>query len=549
MSIKPRNVGEALLLRLKQLGVDFFFANPGTEFASVIRGFRELAAELLPEPILAPHEFQAVSMAYGAYLGSGRPQAVMTHANVGAANAVIGLIAAARMNIPLIFIAGQTSVSERETLGHRDKIIHWAQEAKDQGGMYREYVKWEVEVRDESCIYDVLDRAYAIAMSEPRGPVAISISRDILVSERVQSMPEKIQVQPSPPFTLNADSLKKFFSLLADAKRPLLITNRLGADPSSVPLLVEAAERHGLGVVTPDDFYVSFPATHTQHLGFKHGTALKESDLVIVLDTDVPWYPSENGPAPEAKVVHVGPDPLLESLPLRSHRGDLFLRSSCHEFLLALCGQAAESKHLEVRRAWCVRNLVPLAPMSSVKELTAESVSATLAEMLGENFFLVNELGLVPELLRRQHPGTYFRSGSASPLGWGVGCALGLSLATPEKIAVACVGDGVFFLSPMLGALLTGAQRKIPLVVLVLNNGGLRSVANATREFYPAMAGDLPLTTQTMEGIRLDHCANFVGGWGARASTPAELREALYEGIKFTEKTRKPVIIDAVCTN
>lgn len=108
------------------------------------------------------------------------------------------------------------------------------------------------------------------------------------------------------------------------------------------------------------------------------------------------------------------------------------------------------------------------------------------------------------------------------------------------------VGDGVFFLSPMLGALLTSAQRKIPLVVLVLNNGGMRSVAAATREFYPSIARELPLTAMNMEGLRFDQCAQFVGGWGARAISAGELRQALEDGIKFTNETKKPVIIEAV---
>jgi thiamine pyrophosphate-dependent acetolactate synthase large subunit-like protein len=49
--MNQRNVGEALLTRLKQLGVDYFFANPGTEFVSVIRGFQEMSKESIPTPI------------------------------------------------------------------------------------------------------------------------------------------------------------------------------------------------------------------------------------------------------------------------------------------------------------------------------------------------------------------------------------------------------------------------------------------------------------------------------------------------------------------
>lgn len=547
----PRNTGEALLLRLKQLGVDYFYANPGTEFVSVIHGFRELPSAELPEPVLVPHEFLAVSMAYGAYLATGRPQAVMTHATVGAANAVIGLIAAARMNIPLIYISGMTSATERGGAGRRDKLIHWAQEAKDQGSMYREYVKWEAVIRDPASIYDVLDRAFAISMSEPRGPVAVSISRDVLISVEGGPVPADIQVRPTAALVPANAAMEEFFTLLSQARKPLVVTNRLGADAAAVGLLVQAAERHGLGVSTPDDFYLSFPSLHPQHLGFKQGVPLAEADLVLVIDTEVPWYPLENGPGKQARVVHVGPDPLAESIPLRSHRGDLFIRGNVSEFLRSLARRAPQSELTAERKSWCaaMRKLLPPPPAgldADLGTLTAATVSAVLSESLGEDTFLVNELGLVPEFLRCRHPGTYFRSGGASALGWGVGCGLGLAMSRPGWTAIVSVGDGVFFLSPVNGVLLLSAQRKIPFVLLVLNNGGMRSVAAATREFYPGAVGDLPLTTMPLEGVRLDACADFVGGWGASASTASELRRALAEAVSFTRTKGKPAIIEVL---
>ncbi len=547
MSAPARNVGEAMLLRLKKLGVDRFYANPGTEFVSVIRAFRDLPAAELPEPVLVPHEFQAVSMAHGDYLATGRPQAVMTHATVGAANAVIGLIAAARMNAPLIYIAGMTSATERGD-GRRDKLIHWAQESKDLGSMYREYVKWEVDVRDPASIHDVLDRAYAIAMSEPRGPVALRVSRDVLVSLETGDAPAGIQVRAAAPSAPAPSSMEELFTLLSAARKPLVVTNRLGADPAAVPLLARAAELHGLGISTPDDFYMSFPSDHPQHLGFKQGAALATADLVLVLDTDVPWYPLESGPGAQAKVVHVGPDPLMEAIPNRGHRGDLFIRASLPTFLSALAERAPRAELLNERKAWCaeMRALRPPLPAAAdATALTAGVVSALLSEHVSENAVLVNELGLVPEALRCRLPGTYFRSGSSSSLGWGVGCALGLAMPRPGRAAIAAVGDGVFFLSPVNGALLMSAQRKTPFVLIILNNGGLRSVAAATRESYPDAVGDLPLTTQDLSGMDLSRCADFVGGWGVRASTAGELRRALADALAFTRAKGRPAVVEA----
>src|SRR5205807_6113184 len=103
------------LRSLAEHGVDFFFANPGTDFPPVVEAFsrgRERNVKL-PKPVLVPHENLAVAMAHGAYAMTGRPQAVMVHVNVGTANAINNLTNLARDRIPLILAAGRTPITER----------------------------------------------------------------------------------------------------------------------------------------------------------------------------------------------------------------------------------------------------------------------------------------------------------------------------------------------------------------------------------------------------------------------------------------------------
>ncbi len=545
--MNQRNVGEALLTRLKQLGVDYFFANPGTEFFSVIRGFQEMEKESVPTPILAPHEFLAVSMAYGYYLATKKPQAVMTHVNVGAANALIGLIGASRMKIPILFISGMTSQSERDTFGHRDKLIHWSHDSKDQGSIFREYVKWEAEISDPSVVCDVLDRAYAIAMSAPRGPVAIKISRDILESDKVKSFSDQISVRSHAAPMPDLEVMDQIKTLLATATKPLIVTNRLGADESAVAFLRRCSEKHQIGVLTPEDFYLSFPADHPNHLGCQQSEALQESDLVLVLDTESPWYPLENGPNAGAKVVHVGPDPLFQAIPLRSHRGDLFLQSCLKSFLAGLSEFSATDSLIGARREWIsLKKSATVRKAPEESTLNIESVSSVLSGIFNPDTILINELSLAADYLQCRHPGTYFRSGSASPLGWGVGCALGLCLADQRKTVIAAVGDGVFYLSPILPTLLLSARLGAPVIILVLNNGGMQSIAKKASEFYPNSSGNLPLTSFYGNETDFEKCAAMVSGLGLRATTPPELCRALAEGIEFCREQRRPVIINAI---
>ena len=173
VTIAIDNVAQAYLELLRDRGIKYFFGNAGTDFAPLVDGFARFAAEGkdFPKPILVPHEFAAVSMAHGFAMVTGEPQVVMVHVNVVTSNGVTGVMNASRANIPLIFTAGRTPITEGEVKGGRNLHIHWAQESFDQASMLREYVKWDYELRNFIQVEKVVDRALNIAMSEPKGPV------------------------------------------------------------------------------------------------------------------------------------------------------------------------------------------------------------------------------------------------------------------------------------------------------------------------------------------------------------------------------------------
>src|SRR5216684_305281 len=128
-----------------------------------------------------------MGMAHGYYRIAGKPAAVMVHVTVGTANAINGLINAARDNIPVLLAAGRTPLTETGSIASRNRPIHWGQEAFDQGGMLREYVKWDYELRSGQPVEAVVDRALDIAMSEPRGPVYLTLPREVLSAPGVKS--------------------------------------------------------------------------------------------------------------------------------------------------------------------------------------------------------------------------------------------------------------------------------------------------------------------------------------------------------------------------
>src|ERR1700733_3491442 len=129
-SFAAETVAEAYLALLRDRGVERLFVNGGSDFASIVEAYahaKDTGLEF-PQPFVCAHENLAVSMAHGAYLADGRPQAVMLHTSVGTANGMCGIFNAARDRIPILLTAGRTPLFEHTEFGYRNGYIHWAQE-------------------------------------------------------------------------------------------------------------------------------------------------------------------------------------------------------------------------------------------------------------------------------------------------------------------------------------------------------------------------------------------------------------------------------------
>src|SRR5215831_11806145 len=179
-------VAGAYLALLADRGVDYLFGNAGTDFAPLIEAYAQAAQRgvAVPRPMLATHENLAVAMAHGYGMLSRRIPAVMVHVSVGTANTICAAMNASRENVAILLTAGRSPLTEQGLPGARDGYIHWAQEMYDQAGMIREIVKWDYELRNAEQLSTVVDRALAIAASEPRGPVYLSLPREVLAAAR-----------------------------------------------------------------------------------------------------------------------------------------------------------------------------------------------------------------------------------------------------------------------------------------------------------------------------------------------------------------------------
>src|SRR5271165_3005954 len=306
-------VAEAYLALLAERGIDFLFANAGTDFAPLVEAFAKAARSgtPVPQPVLATHENLALSMAHGYAMVTRRVPAVMVHVSVGTANGVCGALNAARENVPILFTAGRSPLTESGLPGARDVYIHWAQEMFDQAGMLREIVKWDYELRNGQQLETVIDRALAVATSQPCGPVYLSLPGEVLAAPlpgfTYDAPTRRVAAAPPGP---DKNAIDEAARLLAAAETPLIVTASAGRDPAAVAALGEFAQRFALPVVEHRPRYLSLPADHPCHLGYDAGPYLDDADVILVLECDVPWIPSLEAPGHYCKVIHIGVDPL-----------------------------------------------------------------------------------------------------------------------------------------------------------------------------------------------------------------------------------------------
>src|SRR6185503_14811164 len=249
--VAVESAAEAYLELLAARGVEYFFANAGTDFAPLIEAYSKRQAEgkTLPRPMTVPHEITAIGMAHGYAMLTGRPQVVMVHVIVGTANALGGIINAARAHAPILVTAGRTPITEDKLPGARNRHIHWAQESFDQGAMVREFVKWDYELRLGAQVETVVDRALSIARTEPQGPVYLTLPREVL-AETMTSLEYSDPARMTPPAPSVADpaAVERAAEILAGGRNPIVIVKSAGRDPGAVAPLVALAETLGMPV-------------------------------------------------------------------------------------------------------------------------------------------------------------------------------------------------------------------------------------------------------------------------------------------------------------
>jgi acetolactate synthase-1/2/3 large subunit len=558
MTTAPPSVAEVLLRALRGLGIDTVFANAGTDFAPVIEALCRIGNDTaaIPRIVTVPHENLAVAMAHGHYLASGRPAAVMVHVTVGTGNTICALMNACRDTVPLLLMAGRTPHSEFGHIASRNFPIHWGQENFDQAGIVREYTKWDYELRAGQHPQDILARALEVAQSEPKGPVYLTLPREVLADPcRVASRVSR--ANPVAAGEPNEAGIAAAAEWIAAARMPMIVTAHLGRDPLAVPVLADLAERFALPVAQAGATAVNLPASHPMNLGQAGGALLGEADCIVVADCEVPWFPVRFTPRPGTRVIHLGTDPLYVRFPIRSFPTDLAIagrtRSSLERLATALDGRRVDERARDDRRRRIAefqaaqRNARQAALDSgrTSRPISHAWLAACLREQMPADVLVVTELGLAADALRLEMPGSLIGVGIGGGLGFGLGAALGAKLAQPNKTVILTVGDGSYMFGNPTPFHFVSRAADLPVLTIVCNNRRWHAVDASTRLVYPegaAAAAPLMPLVALEPTPEFSKVAEASDAFARKVEDPAELPDAIRAALAAVTRGRQALL-------
>jgi len=556
---------DALMAAMKLGGVDHLFFVSGTELSF----FQESAVKAMelgrhsPRLVTMMHEHVAINAALGSAMVTGQPAASVVHVDVGTLHYGAGIHSAWRGGYPVLIMGGTSPRAMPGSMrGARDSSIQWVQEPRDQGEIVRQYVKMDHRLEYQDNPGYMVSRLLQIAVSEPKGPVYMSVPREMAMLSMAGStrFPTRDQLGIARPTWPDPDDAREIARWLVKSENPVIMTERVGRDAEAVNELVRLAEL--LAIPVADSGLcdrLNFPTTH-----YLYGTGprVSEADVMLVFEHMSPYIPGQDSPAPETKIAWISQDPVLSRIKTLIHRADLWISATPAKVARAIT-QAAEGMldaydlsriaarrvRLEQRKQEIVAREEELALEAGRASIpTGRWVGYQLGKLLDPSAIVLNDGlsngGFVQTYAHREQHGTYFRSGSSAG-GWGSGAAFGAKIARPDRDVVLASGDGFFSFGTPDMAIWAASFHKAPYLSVVFVNGTYSTGTTTVRNQHPE--GYIVRTNNFLGGTfdpppDYGKLAEAAGGYGEYVTETAEVGPALKRGLDHVRSGTPAVI-------
>ena len=556
---------DAIVAAMKLGGIEHLFFVSGSELTFYQEAIAKAHARGRPAPRLVTmtHEHVALNAALGSAMVRNQPAATAVHVDVGTLHYGAAIHTAWRGGYPVLMTAGTGPRAFPGSMrGARGSSVQWVQEPRDQGEIVRQYTKLDHRLEHQDNPGLMISRLLQVAMSEPRGPVYLSIPQEtaMLPMPGMTRFPTRDQLGLARPVWPDPADARQIATWLVQAENPVMYTTRAGRDPDAVLELVRLAELLAIPVMESTNAdRLNFPMTHW---AYGTGPAAKDADVLLVMEDVVPFTPGPGSPGADARIAWVAIDPVLSRYKTMEFRADLWIPASVaavaravHEAATSMLSQSAMSRiadrraRLEQRKQEMVAHAEAQA-QADIKNgrLSGRVVGYELGQLLEPETIVLNDGlsngGFVQNYARRSQPGTYFRSGSSAG-GWGSGASLGVKLARPDQDVIHATGDGYFMFGTPLPALWAAGHHKAAYMAVVFVNGSYSTGTSGLSSAYPEGYG---IASAHYEGGTFEPTPNFAklaeaaNGYGEQVTELSQLAPALQRGLEHT-RNHTPAVI------
>jgi acetolactate synthase-1/2/3 large subunit len=556
--------GDAMIAAMAEAGVEYIFFTSGSEIGFYQEAVAKAHAQgrKAPKLITVTHEHASLNAALGYAAVSGMPAVTAAHVDCGTQHYGGAVHTAFHSGLPVVITGGGSPTSYPGSFhGARDGGGHiWLQQSFDQNGIVRQYTKWDHRMELQDNVGLMVSRALQVARTEPCGPVYLQLPREVsLAKVKGARFPTMAQLGVARPAAPDPEGIREIARRLVSAENPFVVVARSGRDPATVPALVRLCELMGLPVTQSGlRAYQCFPLNHPLYMSEAH---LKDADVILALDIDIPWLADTNPPPDSAWVAMTDVEPAKRRIPTMEFTADLRLTAGALPVIEALEAEVRrimtphDQKRFAARAERCAslsakrrHDLAEDAKSRASKTpIDPKWLSYCIGQIIDDNCIVFDETisqNQVHDYLSLSQPGAYFHN-PASSGGWAQGAAFGAKLAAPDKDVIAVSGDGFYMFGTPIHALWVARHYKAPFMAIVYQN---RSYSTGTLRIDRVYGKDSYAGKSDYDGGYFDPPIDFAkeaeaaGAYGENVTDPAEIEPALRRGLKHIREGRPAVI-------